>query len=78
MIRDFHFFTRVIVYQDLETLTFSVLFVFKPTFSVIFCQIKRLVFSSKFNSLFILYISTAKPFSLLKYFHSKKVSFLFL
>ena len=37
MIKDFHFFSRVIVVQDFETVTFYVLFVYKPTFSVIFC-----------------------------------------
>ena len=65
MIKDFHFFSRVIVVQDFETVTFHVLFIYKPTLSVIFCWVKRLVVSSQFNSLFILYISTAKPFSLL-------------
>ena len=55
----------MIVVQDFETVTFYVLFVYKPTFSVIFCGMKRLGISSQFNSLFILYISTAKPFSLL-------------
>ena len=37
MIKDFHFFSRVIVVQDFETVTFYVLFVYKPTFSIIFC-----------------------------------------
>ena len=38
-----HFFSRVIIVQDFETVTFYVLFetvtfyVYKPTFSVIFC-----------------------------------------
>ena len=43
-------FSRVIIVQDFETVSFCVLFVYKPTFSVIFWW--------KFNSLFILYIST--------------------
>ena len=30
-------FSRVIIVQDFETVTFYVLFVYKPTFSVIFC-----------------------------------------
>ena len=66
MISDFHFFffSRVIVVQDFETVIFYVLFVYKPT-SVIFCWMKRLHVSSQFNSLFILCMSTAKPFSLL-------------
>ena len=65
MIKDFSIsFSRVIVVQDFETVAFYVLFVFKPTFSVIFCWMKRLCVSSQFNSLFILYISTAKPLSL--------------
>ena len=64
MIKDLHFFSRVIVVQDFETLTFYVLFVSKPT-SVIVCRIKKLVVSSQFNSFFILYICKARPFSLL-------------
>ena len=55
----------MIVVQDFEAATFYVLFVYKQTFSVVFCWMKRLRVSSQFNSLFILYISTAKPFSLL-------------
>ena len=51
----------MIIVQDFETVTFYVLFVYKPTFSVIFCWIKRVRVSRKFNSLFILYISIAKP-----------------
>ena len=65
LIKDFHFFSRVIVVQDFKTVTFYVLFVYKQTLFVIFCLMKKLVVSSQFNSLFILYISTAKPFSLL-------------
>ena len=66
MIKDFSIsFSRVIIVQDFETVTFYVLFVYKPTFSVIFCRIKRVRISSQFNSLFILYISTAKHVSLL-------------
>ena len=52
-------FSRVIIVQDFETVTSHVLFGYKPTFSVIFCWIKRVLVSGKFNSLFILYISTA-------------------
>ena len=37
MIKDSYFFSRVIVVHDFETVTFYVLFVYKPTFSVIFC-----------------------------------------
>ena len=37
MIKDFHFFFNSNVVQDFETVTFYVLFVYKPTFSVIFC-----------------------------------------
>ena len=33
----FFFFSRVIIVQDFETITFYVLFVYKRTFSVIFC-----------------------------------------
>ena len=63
MIKDFFIsFSRVIVVQDFETVTFYVLFVYKPTFSVIFCWMKRPCVSSQFNNLFISYISTAKPF----------------
>ena len=49
----------MIVVQDFETVIFYVLFVYKPTFSVNF------LFSSQFNSLFILYIPRAKSLSLL-------------
>ena len=65
MIKDFSIsFSRVIIVQDFETATFYALFVYKTSFSVIFCWMKKLRVSSQFNSLFILYISTAKPFSL--------------
>ena len=40
MIRDFSIsisFSRVIIVQDFRTVTFYVLFGYKPTFSVIFC-----------------------------------------
>ena len=38
MIKDFSIsFSRVIIVQDFETVTFYVLFGYKPTFSVIFC-----------------------------------------
>ena len=38
IIKDFSIsFLRVIIVQDFETITFYVLFVCKPTFSVIFC-----------------------------------------
>ena len=38
MIKDFFIsFSRVIIVQDFETVTFYVLFVYKPTFSVVFC-----------------------------------------
>ena len=56
-------FSRVIIVQDFETVTF---YIYKPTFSVIFCGMKRVQVSSQFNSLLILYISTAKPFSLVR------------
>ena len=59
-------FSRVIIVQDFESVTFYLLFVYKPTFSIIFCLLKRLRDSSQFNSLSILYISTAKPFSLVR------------
>ena len=38
IIKDFFIsFLRVIIIQDFETVTFYVLFAYKPTFSVIFC-----------------------------------------
>ena len=62
IIKDFFIsFSKVIIVQDFETVTFYVLFVYKPTFPVIFCLIKRVPVSRKFNRLFILYVSTAKP-----------------
>ena len=67
IIKDFFIsFSRVIIVPDFETVTFYVLFVYKPTFSVIFCRIKRVRVSRKFNGLFILYIFTAKPVSLVR------------
>ena len=67
MIKDFSIsFSRMIIIQDFETVTFYLLFGYKPTFSVTFCWIKRVHVSSQFNSLFILYISTAKPLSLVR------------
>ena len=64
LLKDFFIsFSRVTTVKDFETVTFYVLFVYKPTFSVIFCWIKKVRVSRKFNSLFILYISTAKPIS---------------
>ena len=67
MIKDFSIsFSRVIIVQDSETVTVYVLFEYKPTFSVIFFGMKRLGVSSQFNSLFILYISTAKSISLVR------------
>ena len=57
VIKDFFIsFSRVIIVRDFETVTFYVVFVYKPTLSVIFCWIKRVHVSRKFNSLFILYI----------------------
>ena len=55
-------------------LYFHLLLVYKPTFSVIFCGIKRVRVSRKFNSLFILYISTAKPINLVKRYIEVKIS----
>ena len=73
----YHFFipfSRVIIVQDFETVTSYVSFVHKPTFSVIFCWIKRVRISSQFNSLFILYISTAKPINLVRGYIEVKIS----
>ena len=67
-------FSRVIIVQDFETVTFYVLFVCKTTFSVIFCWIKRVRVSSQFNSLSIPYISTAKPFSLVRGYIEVKIN----
>ena len=75
IIKDFFIsFSRVIVVQDFETVTFYVLFVYKLTFSVIFCWIKRVLVSWKFNSLFILYISTAKAINLIRGYIEVKIS----
>ena len=61
MIKDFSIsFSRVIIVQDFETVSFYVLSGYKQTF-VIFCWTKRVRVSSQFNGVFILYISTAKP-----------------
>ena len=49
-----------------ETVTFYVLFAYKPTLCIVFCWMTMVRVSSQFNSLFILYISTTKPFSLVK------------
>ena len=64
--------SREIIAQDFETITFNVTvtwnvsFVDKPTFSVAFCWMKNVRVSSQLNSLSILYMSTAKPFSLVR------------
>ena len=43
IIKDFSIsFSRVIIVQDFETVAFYALFVYKPTFSVIFCRIRAL------------------------------------
>ena len=65
-------FSRVIIVQDFETVTFYVLFVY--TFSVIFCCMKKVPVLGQFNSLFILYISTAKPFSLSRGYIEVKIN----
>ena len=49
----------MIIVQDFKTVTFNVLFVYKPTFSVV----SAVRASSQFNSLFILLIFTVKPIS---------------
>ena len=66
--------SRVIVVQDFEIVTCSALFVYKPTFSVIFCWINRVRVSRKLTSLFIPYISTAKPISLVRGYIEVKIS----
>ena len=74
IIKDFFIsFSRVIIVQDFESVTFYVLFVYKPTFSVICCWIKRVHVSRKFNSLFIPYISTARPISLVRGYIEVKI-----
>ena len=43
MIKDFSIsFSRVIIVRVFEAVTFYVLFVYKPTFSVIVCRMKKL------------------------------------
>ena len=76
MMKDFSIsFSRVIIVQDFnETVTFYVLFVYKPAFSVIFWWMKRLRVSSQFNSPSILFISTAKPFSLVRGYIEVKIN----
>ena len=75
LLKDFFIsFSRVIIVQDFETVTFYMLFVYKPIFSAIFCWIKWVHISRKFNSLFILYISTAKPISLVRGYIEVKIS----
>ena len=54
---------RVIIIQDIKAVTFNLLLVYKP---IVFYLMKSASFSSQFNSLFILYISKAKPLSLLR------------
>ena len=74
MIKDLSIsFSRVIIVQDFETVTFYVLFVYKPSFCY-FLLNERVRVSSQFNSLFILYISTAKPFSLVKGYIEVKIN----
>ena len=64
----------LIIVLDFEIITFYVLFVYKLTFSVIFCWIKRVRVSRNFNSPFILYISTAKLISLVRGYVGVKIS----
>ena len=68
MIKDFHFFFKSdksdSVVQDFETNFLCVIWI-----QAIFLLNEKLDVSSQFNSLFILYISTAKPFSLLGSVH---------
>ena len=75
MIKDFSIsFSRVTVVQDFETVTFYVLFVYKPTSSVIFCcmkgcsfQVSSIVFSSYT-------FPQQKPFSLLRGYTEVKIN----
>ena len=65
MIKDLSIsFSRVIIVHNFEIVTFNALFVYKPIFCVFF----------QFNSLFILYISTAKLFSLLRGYIEVKIN----
>ena len=59
-------FLIVIIIQYFKTVTFNILLVDKPTFPVVFYWMKTTSFSSQFNGLFILYISKAKPLSLVR------------
>ena len=75
MIKDLSIsFSRLITVQDFKTVTFNVLFVYNstPTFSVI--SVKMVRVSSQFNRLFILYIYTAKPFSLVRGYIEMKIN----
>ena len=74
MTKDFSIsFSRVIIVQDFETVICYVLFGYLPT-SVIFCWIERVRISGQFNSVFILFISTAKPFSLVREYIEVKIN----
>ena len=75
MIKDFSIsFSRVTIVQDFQTVTFYVLFVYRPTFCVISCLMKKLGVSSQLNNLFILYISTAKLVSLVRGYIEVKIN----
>ena len=65
MIKDFSIsFSRMIIVQDFETVIFYVLDGYKP----------RVRVSSQLNNVFMLYISTAKPFSLVRGYLEVKIN----
>ena len=74
MIKDFSIsFSRVTIVQDFETVTFCVICI-QADLLCYFLLHERVPVSSQFNSLFILCISTAKPFSLLRGYTEVKIN----
>ena len=74
MIKDFSIsFSRVIIVQDFET-NFLCLICIQAVLLCYFLLNERVRVSSQFNSPFILYISTAKPFSLVRGYIEVKIN----
>ena len=74
MIKDFSIsFSRVIIVQDFETVIFLCI-IWIQTDLCYFLLNKKGDVSSQFNSGFILYISTAKPFSLVRGYIQVKIN----
>ena len=57
-------FLKVTIIQDIKTVIFYVLLVYKATFLLVFGELKSVRVSYQFDGLFIRYVSTSKFISL--------------